>query len=368
MNFNKLKIVDKFIFSQVFQATLVCLFLFIIIWIAPERLREVINEILKHEITIREGIMRLIYELPKVLSKALPVSILLGSIFTFDKLSKDSELAILRGIGLSFSRLMMPVIVLGAALSIGCYFVGDQLIPHSIKFLTKKSNYNKHFVYIQKDEKNRPKQGVIVSNFTPRGIKNIIVVNFATSTYDDVALFKTILFAPYALKLDNKWILPDATEYYISSNGVFEENRAVKDYPIIQGADADDVFNLMVNATKRDRDFTNEQLFNYLALLKKHNYEDEYNYMLTKFYQRFFHPTTCILFAIIGCMLGFSPPRSARMVGFTLAVGLVFLYYITQPPLDLLAEKNYLSPLIGAALPILSFIATIFIIKKVKDL
>ena len=81
--------------------------LFIIVWIAPETLVKIIKKIFNNVWTITEGLKYLIYELPKVLGKALPVGILLGSLFTFDKLSKDSELSILRGIGLSFSRIMV---------------------------------------------------------------------------------------------------------------------------------------------------------------------------------------------------------------------------------------------------------------------
>ena len=80
--------------------------------IAPETLVKIIKKIFNNVWTITEGFKYLIYELPKVLGKALPVGILLGSLFTFDKLSKDSELSILRGIGLSFSRIMVPVLVL----------------------------------------------------------------------------------------------------------------------------------------------------------------------------------------------------------------------------------------------------------------
>ncbi len=97
----KISIFDRFIFKQVLKATLVCLLLFIIVWIAPETLVKIIKKIFNNVWTITEGLKYLIYELPKVLGKALPVGILLGSLFTFDKLSKDSELSILRGIGLS---------------------------------------------------------------------------------------------------------------------------------------------------------------------------------------------------------------------------------------------------------------------------
>jgi len=367
LNF-KLKIVDKFIFSQVFQATLVCLFLFSIVWIAPEILKNMIGDVLAHKIGVQEGLFRLVHELPKVLAKALPVSILLGATFTFDKLSKDSELSILRGIGLSFTRIMAPVLVLGVVLTIGCYFVGDRLIPRSCMRIHGGYQYNNHFVYIQKDEKERPKQGVIVSNFTRKGIKNVIVVNFAPDTHDDVATFKTILFAPYALKFDDKWILPEATEYLINENGIFEKITSVKDYPVIEGSDAKDVYDLMLSGTKRDRDFTNAQLWYYTRLLKKQDFQDEHNFMLAKFYQRFFHPLTCVLFAMIGCLLGFAPPRSVRLVGFTLAVGLIFAYYITLPFFDLMAEKGVMWPFMSAALPIVGFVVVIFVAKKMKDL
>ena len=82
----KLSLLDKFILSQVIGATLVCLILFIIVWIAPETLFKIIKKILNDRVTVLMGIKLLILEIPKVLAKAIPVGILLGSIFTFDRL------------------------------------------------------------------------------------------------------------------------------------------------------------------------------------------------------------------------------------------------------------------------------------------
>ena len=71
--------------------------------------------------------------------------------------------------------------------------------------------------------------------------------------------------------------------------------------------------------------------------------------MLNKYYQRFFHPLVCILLAIMGCLLGFSKPREQRLIGFTIAIGAIFLYYITLPFFDLLAEKGVILPVIASA-------------------
>jgi len=364
----KISIFDRFIFKQVLKATLVCLLLFIIVWIAPETLVKIIKKIFNNVWTITEGLKYLIYELPKVLGKALPVGILLGSLFTFDKLSKDSELSILRGIGLSFSRIMVPVLVFSLFLAFACFYVSDKLIPYASKATGEGANFNKHFVYLQKDEHQVPTRGIIISNFMTDGIKNLIIINYSNEKYDDAMTFKSIVFAPYALLKDDAWLLPEAKEYKINKDGVYTDINEIKNYKILEGKLSKDVYTMILNSTKKDRFFTTKELKEYKDILKEQDFTDEYNFVLTKYYQRYLHPLTCILFAAIGCLLGFSPPRSQRLIGFTVAVGMIFAYYITLPFFDLMAQKSVIPPFLAAAFPIIAFIISIFFIKKVKDL
>ena len=350
------------------MATLVCLLLFIIVWIAPETLVKIIKKIFTQNMPLLLAAKTLAYEMPEVLAKAIPVGILLGSIFTFDKLSKDSELSILRGIGLSFTRIMVPVLTLGFALTFLCFYVSDKMIPYASKAMGKGSNFDKHFVYLQKNEKQIPTRGIIISNFTDEAIKNLIIINFSNEKYDDAMTFKTILFAPYAILKEDCWLIPEAKQYSINKNGIYTDIGNVKDYKILNGKLSQDIYKMIVNSTKKERFFTTKDLKEYKEILKEQDFTDEYNYILAKYYQRFLHPLTCILFAAIGCLLGFSPPRSQRLVGFTVAVGMIFLYYITLPFFDLMAQKGVMPPFLAAALPIIAFIISIFVIKKVKDL
>lgn len=350
------------------MATIVCLLLFIIIWIAPETLVSIIRKILTQGMTVVEAIKELCYELPKVLGKAIPVGILLGSLFTFDKLSKDSELSIFRGIGLSYTRIMAPVIIFGVFLSFACFYVSDTLIPYASKAAGEGSHFNKHFVFIQKNEDETPKRGVIISNFSDNTIKNLIVINFSSEKYDDAMTFKSIVFAPYALLKDDCWVLPVGKEYIIDKEGIYKDISSIKDYKILEGKLAGDVYKIVVNSAKKERFFTTKELNEYKNILKEQNFTDDYNYVLAKFYQRFLHPITCVLFAILGCLLGFSPPRSQRLVGFTIAVGMIFAYYITLPFFDLMAQKGVMWPFLAASFPIIAFIVSIFVIKKAKDL
>ena len=366
---NKIKLLDRFILSQVVVATLICLVLFIIVWIAPETLVKIIKKVMKYHITYFDAFKLLIYEIPKVLTKAIPVGILLGSIFTFDRLSKNSELSILRGIGLSFNRIMAPVVIFGVILSIFCYCINDKLVPIASKKLGEAKGGGSHFVYIVENPDKTPKQNIIVSNFTSDKIEDITVMNFSNEEYTDATMFKSIIFASSATKEDKRWLLKDVSIYEIDEDGIYKKITKTKNLPILEeNNQAQEVYDLMLNTTRKERVFTNHQIKKYAKLLKKANFSDEYRYFRAKLYQRYLHPLTCILFAIIGCMLGFSPPRSQRLVGFTVAVGMIFGYYITLPFFDLLAQKAVLPPFVAASFPIILFIISIFIIKKVKDL
>ena len=127
-------------------------------------------------------------------------------------------------------------------------------------------------------------------------------------------------------------------------------------------------YTIMINSTKRDREINNKDLKAYVKLLKQEKLDEDYRLMLNKYLQRFFHPFVCVLLAIMGCLLGFSKPREQRLIGFTIAIGCIFVYYITLPFFDLLAEKGVLHPLICASFPPLAFLGAIVAFYKSKDL
>ena len=285
----KLTIFDKYIFKQVLGATLVCLLLFIIVWIAPETLVRIIKRLLIEHISIFEALKMLAFEIPKVLAKAIPVGIMLGSLFTFDSLCKNSELSIFRGVGLSFTRIMAPVLVFGAFLSLLCFYVNDQLIPLASARSGEGLDHNAHFVYMIKNPDESPKQAVIVSNFTRLGIANLIVLNFSEKNYDDVSTFKSIIFSPFAIKTVNNWTLREAKRYVINKNGIYTHVEDIGNYKILkEEGQAEEVYGLMKNSTRRDRSFTTLEMYKYIKLLKSQDYTDECNFMLAKFYQRFY--------------------------------------------------------------------------------
>ena len=79
MKFPRITIYDRYIFSQVFFATFVAILLFTVVWIAPEMLLNTIKRTLEGVYTAKTAVLVLTYELPKILGKAFPVGLLLGT-------------------------------------------------------------------------------------------------------------------------------------------------------------------------------------------------------------------------------------------------------------------------------------------------
>lgn len=366
---------DRYIFTQVLVTTFVAILLFTIVWIAPEMLLNTIKKILEGEYTVKTGMLVLLYEIPKILGKAFPVGLLLGSLFTFDKLSKDSELTIFRAVGMSFQRILVPVLTLSLIVTYFCFITYDKWIPYSCQKLKeiKGGSVLTQYIYTKKDENNHPKQAVIVSKFFDSEMSDVIVMNFSNQVFDDLHGLSNILVAKTGVKGFNKngehsWVLNDVISYDVNDEGIFHRIAKFDRFDILEGKDAEDAYTIMINSTKRDRDINNKDLRYYVKLLKRENLDEEYRLMLNKYYQRFFHPFVCVLLAIMGCLLGFSKPREQRLIGFTIAIACIFVYYITLPFFDLLAEKGVLPPLITAAFPPLAFLAATIMFYKSKDL
>lgn len=366
----KLKLLDKYILTQVFFACFACIFIFMIVWIMPEILLKTVQRTINGTYSIETAASILLFEMPKVLNIALPVGMLLGTILTFEKLSKDSEVTIFRSSGIPFFRIIASVIILSVFASAFTFIVGSKFLPYASVRLKdiKGEGRSSQFVFPVKKTDGAMDKIIIVSNFDENNIRDVIVLNFYDKYETGSSLLSSILVSDF-VKYDHKtWTINSAKKYLISEEGVFNRIDDIKDTVILDSHSSENAYKLMMYSVYRDRELTNPRIAEYIKLLKQEKMEDEYRFMLNKYIQRFVHSAMCIIFAILGCLLGFSKPREQKFVGMLIAVGVIFAYYITIPFFDLLAEKAVLSPWVTSMIAPVAAVILIVILKKTKDL
>lgn len=62
---------------------------------------------------------------------ALPLSTLLASIMTMGNLGENNELLAMKATGISLQRIMRPLVLLAVSISIGAFFVSNNLVPYT---------------------------------------------------------------------------------------------------------------------------------------------------------------------------------------------------------------------------------------------
>ncbi len=366
----KIKLLDRYIFSQIFTACFGCIIIFMIVWIMPEIFLKTVQRTIAGQYSIETAVAVIVYELPKVLNIALPVGMLLGTILTFEKMSKDFEVTVMRGSGFPFFRIISSVIILSIFACFLTFVVGSRFLPYSACKLKviKEDNTVSQFVFPVKNENGAMDKILIVPNFDNNNIRDVIVLNFYDSSQKGSSLLSSIYISDYVKYNNETWTINNAKKYTISETGVFKNISEVDNIKILEGKSAVNAYKLMKYSINRDRELTNQQISEYIKMLKQEKMDDEYRFMLNKYIQRYVHSIMCILFAVLGCLLGFSKPREQRFIGMLVAVCVIFLYYITIPFFDLLAEKALLSPWITSMIAPVCTIALIFVLKRIKDL
>ncbi len=352
------------------MTTLMGMTLFIVIWVSPEILFKIISKVIGKEYTILQGIKTFFLEIPLVLGKAIPMGLLLGCLGVFDSLSKNFELTILRSVGVSFKRLLAPVLIISLIFAVVSYVTFDQFIPISRKILDfgKGCSINQQFVYVDKDKNNKPQQIVIISCFDGKKINNVNVLQLSSENDLGIPLLKNIYNSPLAVYEHNSIYLVDGISYEINDNNIFKQISHFDSIKILKDQKAKALMDLLQFSTQRNRNLTGTELSYYLKLLKQEGMHEEYNYNLNKYYQRIFDSISCIFLALLGCILGYARPREKRLFGLTAAVGVIFLYYIIIPLLDLLAQKEVLYPIITASIPCMIVIGAIIASLKYKNI
>ena len=87
------------------------------------------------EILITKGVdfvvifLIIFYSLPALTVLTIPMSLLLGILLSFGRLNSDSEITVLRASGISFYRLMVPMLILALAGWIVCGYLIQVTVP-----------------------------------------------------------------------------------------------------------------------------------------------------------------------------------------------------------------------------------------------
>jgi len=305
--------------------------------------------------------------LPKFIEIALPMSLLIGTIIGIGRISADSELLVIRGIGLSLKKLSIPIVTIAVFFTILTLSITLWLRPWSSYKLglalfemakTQASSTINAGVFndlgpltIYSESVNDSKlTNVIISDRTnPESQRTFI------AKYGEILSNKKK--RNLILKLFDGSIPEGHGNNFTVTN--FETNQI--NIPISNFYD----FGSKNEGKKSSEMYINELI----QASKSHTKNKHYEVELA---QRYALPASCFFLAIIAMILGIQPSRtslsSAGTISVSLGISIILIYYILFALLSALAENMKIPVLVGVWGPnFLLMLLSFYLFNKVNS-
>ncbi len=300
--------------------------------------------------------------LPPFMLITLPVAIFLAGIVAFSRLSSDSEFTALKASGISFLRVMRPVLMVALA-------VGAMGLALGLTFEPWGKGKLKH-VAMQTLKEN---SGLIITPGTFNDVFGNVVVyaDTATSSGHLTGIFISDERDPnrpllITAKAGNLVQSPtqDYLGFHLTGGDIFRPGETVQRVRFAE-------YDVKLHITGGDTALFEDSAALQAELERKRAAGESVSRVLQLWFDRTKNTSfgvACFIFGLLGPALGLHHVRSGRMGGFTLGVVLILIYYVLLSVAQALVMNEYLPVNVGAWLPNGLFMAgTLYVLARAQS-
>ncbi len=322
-----IKILDLYISKEVISALLYGITAFTCILGGGVILLPLVGEAVKFNISFLDTFLLLCYRLPSVMVFIFPMSMLLATILSVSRLRSDLEILAFRASGISFNRIIFPVLMIGLLLSFATLGFQELVIPRSMRsaedliyHLTQKDrpDIKKNINYTEYDKDGNPLRILNVQR-----VENKLLQNITLAEYEDGELVRLI-------KAENgKWVKTGGWQFFNGSMYMISQKQKDK---ILYLEFKKEYINLNINPvdlSKREKlpeEMSAQELKEHIAFKIRTGKDAKTD--LVKFHMRFSIPFASLIFAIVGSSVGLKSHRSSSSIGLGISLIIIMLYYL----------------------------------------
>ena len=289
------------------------------------------------EVLITKGVdfiilfLIIFYSLPALTVLTIPMSLLLGILLSFGRLNSDSEITVMRASGISFFRMMVPMLVLALAGWVAASYLFHVTVPWS--------NYSLVQLIFKIGTTNA------TSNLKPRVFYNefrnmtlyVQDIPSKEQVWDGVFIFdesqgdKTRVVLAKTGVVQTEQAEAEELEIKLDDGSWHEVNPQVpQDYtfvffnenilPLPQRGQ----FNMKM--PKSERDLTVSELKTRVSEYRSKKIPT--NFLEVEIHKKYAIPFACVIFAFLAVTLGVSSKKGSRSSAYAISIGIILIYYV----------------------------------------
>ncbi|HEY8425301.1 MAG TPA: LptF/LptG family permease [Limnochordales bacterium] len=285
-------------------------------------------------------------KLPEALSIALPIASLFGTLLSAGRLVRDGEMTVMRTSGLSVLRIGMPIVVLGAAISVGAYLLNEYVVPvanHRYEVELRRAIQADPVPAISDNVffRGSPHQWFYVRRVdrASRHLFDVIVYELRPGT------FPVIYTAREGWYEGRTWHLEGVTMKQLDRDGFVQLESAMARYELTLPEPAEDY----LGSQKRTEEMSRRELGEQIRRLRQAGVVARA--MMVDYHFKLALPVSNLVLAVLGLPLSLYGRRGGRAFGMAASLGLALLYYVVFALSRSLGNSGAMDPLLAAWLP-----------------
>lgn len=345
-----MKIIYRYLLVELIQPFLFGVFAFTSIFVGTDVLISLAKMMSQYGVPLLTIVKLFFLSLPQVIVLTFPMSMLLATLLSFGRLSGDSEVIALKAGGISFIKIVTPVLIVGLLISGLTIFFDNSLVPASL-------NTYEEIVWKLKHGTVRPKtqNNLVISPVDSQTGKldyiltadkydgNTQMLEGVTwQDYEDGKLVTSIQ-AEKAEWLEEEWVFIDGTIYTITDNGQVPQTTFKR---FNMKSNLDRTPTQITRNQKEPEEMTLSELSEHIELMEEEG--RDVKELKVVYHQRYAVPFACFIFALVGAPLGLQPNRSGSSIGLGLSIIVIFIYYTLMTIGSSMGEGGSIAPWLGA--------------------
>lgn len=301
----------------------------------------------------------MLYRIPEVIGLTLPMAALLSSLLGFAKMSSNSELIAVKSMGISFGRILRPVVVSSIIVAVSTMAWTEFITPYTTLAASNLMQYEilknqvkliKEKVFLRDEQNGALRRVFYVDKLD---IKNGMLDGIVVQEFGDDGRLTRISNAASGEWKEGQWWIDNGQIFEIDKRGnVNLLMRFERQILALSLSPAD-----LERSTRNPLDMSARELWLYIKQAKMMEGVN-LNSLLVTFHYKFSIPWASVVLATLGAALGGrTRGRSGGGASFGLSVLIVFGYYLLMSLCRALGESGNMPAFIAAWLPNIVFLA-----------
>lgn len=356
-----LRIVHRYILREHVEMFALCLLGFVIIMLSGF-LYELADLMIGKRVPFTTVLTIAGYKMPELISQVIPASALFATLLTLTRLGCDRELDIMRLCGWGYTRLIIPILIVGVILSGLTFAISDNVVPaanHAYQNMVRNLIFEDALPFIQE-------------NIFFRGPENRIFyiksVNNKTGVLNDVMIFEVrrhpypqTIMAESAVINKEEWVLNNGVRHEYDAEG-FVNNEVSFDRLVI---DTQADLSSFIGEQKTTSEMTRKELAEQIELFSKTGFNVDV--FKVDYHLKAAAPVAALVLVVIGCAFSLMASGSGRILGLVASTLFTLLYYVLESVFRTLGTHSILNPVLaawGANITFLSIAALAYLFAR----